>query len=140
MCLHRRYFTLMENRRFIQVILRRRQVVMLVYWIHLNLPVRSLFSSILISKCSPVDTSILSRPERSTLRWSQTLDAVRQWSTRTFKFTRQLFQESLGQGLQTHDIELEQSIEVRFSSVIPFSSKIEHCRFSEKPNVITNVC
>ena len=62
-----------------------------------------------------VDTSIISLPEQgSTVYWSDTFDAIRQWSSRTFKFTRQLVQERIGQSMKTHDFELEKSIAVRF--------------------------
>ena len=64
--------------------------------------------------CLCLDTSIISvPPDRSTAYWSDTLDAFRQWSTRTFKFTRQVFQERIGQTIKTHDIELEKNIAVR---------------------------
>ena len=48
----------------------------------------------------------------STYKWIQSFDTVRQWSTRTLKFTRQLFQEQLGQCNKTQDLELEKNIEV----------------------------
>lgn len=63
---------------------------------------------------SLVDTSIISLPkDNSTVYWSDTFDAIRQWSSRTFKFTRQMVQERIGQSMKTHDFELEKSIAVR---------------------------
>jgi hypothetical protein len=59
-----------------------------------------------------IDAPILSLPQRTTLNWTQTFDTVRQWGTRTFKFTRQVFQEQTGQCIRTQDPELEQNIEV----------------------------
>ncbi|CAF4307469.1 unnamed protein product, partial [Adineta steineri] len=49
---------------------------------------------------------------RATLNWSKTLDTLRQWSTRTLKYTRQLFQERMGHVIPTQDIELEQNIQL----------------------------
>ena len=60
-----------------------------------------------------IDAPILSLPQRTTLQWTRTFDTLRQWSTRTFKFTRQVFQEQIGQCTRTQDVELEQNIEVR---------------------------
>lgn len=62
-----------------------------------------------------VDTSIISLPssQGSTVYWSDTFDAIRQWSSRKLKFTRQFVQERIGQSMKTHDFELEKSIAVR---------------------------
>jgi hypothetical protein len=67
----------------------------------------------ILYKYFKIDAPILSLPQRSTLNWTSTFDTLRQWSTRTFKFTRQLFQERIGQCVKTQDLELEQNIEVR---------------------------
>jgi hypothetical protein len=69
------------------------------------------YVSLLDTSQSP-DAPILSLPERSSLNWTRTFDTLRQWSTRTFKFTRQIFQERIGQCIKTQDLELEQNIEL----------------------------
>ena len=51
-------------------------------------------------------------PRRATLSWTRTFSTLRQWSARTLKYTRQLFQERWGHVARTQDIELEQNIEV----------------------------
>ncbi|CAF1108866.1 unnamed protein product [Adineta steineri] len=71
----------------------------------------SSYVSLLDSYDTP-DGSVLSIPQRATLNWSKTLDTLRQWSTRTLKYTRQLFQERMGHVIPTQDIELEQNIQL----------------------------
>ncbi|UJR10862.1 hypothetical protein I4U23_015050 [Adineta vaga] len=51
-------------------------------------------------------------PQQTTHNWTNTFDTLRQWSTRTFKFTRQVFHERIGQCTRTQDSELEQKIEL----------------------------
>lgn len=58
------------------------------------------------------DGSVSSSAQRSTTNWSRTFDTLRQWSSRTLKYTRQLFQERFGHFIRTQDVELEQNIQV----------------------------
>ncbi len=58
------------------------------------------------------DGPALSFPQRATLNWSRTFDTLRQWSSRTLKYTRQVFQERIGHVTRTQDLELEQNIQV----------------------------
>ncbi|UJR34914.1 hypothetical protein I4U23_027692 [Adineta vaga] len=69
------------------------------------------YVSLLDSHETP-DGPVPSFPQRATLNWSRTLDTLRQWSSRTIKYTRQLFQERTGQVTRTQDIEIEQKIQV----------------------------
>ncbi|CAF1519794.1 unnamed protein product [Adineta ricciae] len=69
------------------------------------------YVSLLDSHETP-DAPVLSFPQRATLNWSRTLDTFRQWSSRTLKYTRQLFQERIGQVNRTQDTELEQKIQL----------------------------
>ncbi|CAF1220906.1 unnamed protein product [Adineta steineri] len=71
----------------------------------------SSYISLLDTSQSP-DAPVLSLPQRSTLGWIHTFDTIRQWSTRTIKFTRQVLQERTGQCIRTQDTELEKNIEV----------------------------
>ena len=87
-----------------------------------------------------IDAPIPSLPQRATLNWNRTLDTLRQWSSRTLKYTRQLFQERIGQVIRTQDIELEQKIQVCLES----NSLIENRNnkifsFFDKRNIIMNI-
>ncbi|CAF4445332.1 unnamed protein product [Rotaria sp. Silwood2] len=66
----------------------------------------------LLDSCETPDGPVLSLPQRATLNLSRTLNTLRQWSSRTLKYTRQLFQERIGHVLPTQDIELEQNIQL----------------------------
>lgn len=70
------------------------------------------YVSLLDSSQSSSETPALSVDQCSTYKWIRTFGTVRQWSTRTFKFTRQLFQEQMGHCTKTQDFELEQNIEL----------------------------
>ena len=59
-----------------------------------------------------VDGSVSSSSQRPTLTWGRTLSSLRQWSSRTLKYTRQLIQERFGHVVRTQDVELEQNIQV----------------------------
>ncbi|CAF1126326.1 unnamed protein product [Adineta ricciae] len=69
------------------------------------------YVSLLDTSQSP-DAPVLSVPQRTTPNWTRTIDTLCQWGTRTFKFTRQVLHERMGQGIRTQDVELEQKIEV----------------------------
>ncbi|CAF2112341.1 unnamed protein product [Rotaria magnacalcarata] len=66
----------------------------------------------LLESCKTPDGPALSFPQRTTLNWSKTLNTFRHWSSRTLKYTRQLFQERIGHVVPTQDIELEQKIQL----------------------------
>ncbi|CAF4289212.1 unnamed protein product, partial [Rotaria sp. Silwood2] len=53
---------------------------------------------------------VLSIPQNKTRNSTNTFDTLRQWSTRTLKYTRQLFQQRIGQAVKTQDIELEKNM------------------------------
>jgi len=69
----------------------------------------SSYVSLIDTNQSP-ESPQLSLPQHITFNWSKTFDTFRQWSTRTFKFTRQIIQERFGQTVRTQDKELEQNI------------------------------
>jgi hypothetical protein len=81
-----------------------------------------------------IDGPVLSFPQR----WSRTIDSLRQWSSRTLKYTRQLFQERLGHGARTQDIELEQNIQVYFELKM-IENKDFIFSFFMKQNDVTNI-
>ncbi|CAF1153223.1 unnamed protein product [Rotaria sordida] len=66
----------------------------------------------LLDSCETPDGPVLSFPQRATLNLNRSLNILRQWSSRTLKYTRQLFQERVGHLLPTQDIELEQNIQL----------------------------
>ena len=65
----------------------------------------------LLDTVEPGDQSLT--VERSPLTWSRTWQSVRQWSSKTFQYTRLLFQERFGHLQRTEDIQIEQNIQVR---------------------------
>ena len=72
-----------------------------------------------------LDAPVLSVPQRTSLNWTRTIDTLCQWGTRTFKFTRQVLHERMGQGTRTQDVELEQKIEVCFLSLFCVSNNLQ---------------
>jgi len=87
-----------------------------------------------------LDGSYSSYSQSSTSNWTQPFATLRQWGSRTFKYTRQLFQETIGQLPRTQDLEIQQNIQVYFQVKSREKNKkfSFDIRFYMKRNIVTN--